>query len=185
MVKNPPASAGDMRCGFDPWVGKIPWRRAWQPTPVSLHGEPRPHGDTSIEKRCPLLGWGPSNGHCPADPPGAAGTDGCLVKLSLSGRSLLGCRGLLGCDTKSSSCFAQISETAALWEQKKSDVWNTCAQNKDEMTCSKMYFFNRSCPSMGKAVVYPISFPFELEGKLVALGPRGEGEGPPVPMHPT
>ena len=25
---------------FDPWVGKIPWRRAWQPTPVSLPGEP-------------------------------------------------------------------------------------------------------------------------------------------------
>ena len=22
------------RPGFDPWVGKIPWRRAWQPTPV-------------------------------------------------------------------------------------------------------------------------------------------------------
>ena len=22
------------RCRFDPWVGKIPWRRAWQPTPV-------------------------------------------------------------------------------------------------------------------------------------------------------
>ena len=22
------------RCGFDPWVGKIPWRRKWQPTPV-------------------------------------------------------------------------------------------------------------------------------------------------------
>ena len=21
------------------WVGKIPWRRAWQPTPVSLPGE--------------------------------------------------------------------------------------------------------------------------------------------------
>ena len=27
------------RLGFDPWVGKIPWRRAWQPTPVFLHGE--------------------------------------------------------------------------------------------------------------------------------------------------
>ena len=27
------------RCGFDPWVGKIPWRRAWQPTPVFLPGE--------------------------------------------------------------------------------------------------------------------------------------------------
>ena len=24
VVKNLPASAGDKRCGFDPWVGKIP-----------------------------------------------------------------------------------------------------------------------------------------------------------------
>ena len=24
------------RCGFYPWVGKIPWRRKWQPTPVIL-----------------------------------------------------------------------------------------------------------------------------------------------------
>ena len=22
--------------GFDPWDGKIPWRKAWQPTPVFL-----------------------------------------------------------------------------------------------------------------------------------------------------
>ena len=29
------------RCGFNPWVGKIPWRRAWQPTPVFLPGESR------------------------------------------------------------------------------------------------------------------------------------------------
>ena len=28
-----------MGCGFDPWVGKIPWRRKWQPTPVFLPGE--------------------------------------------------------------------------------------------------------------------------------------------------
>ena len=27
------------RCGFDPWVRKIPWRRAWQPTPVFLPGK--------------------------------------------------------------------------------------------------------------------------------------------------
>ena len=27
------------RCGFDPWVGKIPWRRSWQPTPVFLPGK--------------------------------------------------------------------------------------------------------------------------------------------------
>ena len=25
--------------GSDPWVGKIPWQRAWQPTPVFLPGE--------------------------------------------------------------------------------------------------------------------------------------------------
>ena len=25
--------------GFDPWIGKIPWRRAWQPTLVFLPGE--------------------------------------------------------------------------------------------------------------------------------------------------
>ena len=28
------------RCGFDPWVRKISWRRAWQPTPVFLPGVP-------------------------------------------------------------------------------------------------------------------------------------------------
>ena len=27
------------RYGFDPWVRKVPWRRAWQPIPVFLPGE--------------------------------------------------------------------------------------------------------------------------------------------------
>ena len=27
------------RPGFDPWVGKIPWKRKWLPTPVFLPGE--------------------------------------------------------------------------------------------------------------------------------------------------
>ena len=26
-------------CRLDPWVGKIPWRKAWQPIPVFLPGE--------------------------------------------------------------------------------------------------------------------------------------------------
>ena len=40
VVKNLPANAGDIkRRGFNPWVGKIPWRRAQQPTPVFLPGE--------------------------------------------------------------------------------------------------------------------------------------------------
>ena len=39
------------KCGFDPWVGKIPWNRSWQPTPVSLPG--KVHGQWS------LAGYGP------------------------------------------------------------------------------------------------------------------------------
>ena len=34
------------RCRFDPWVGKILWRREWQPTPVFLPGES--HGQRSL-----------------------------------------------------------------------------------------------------------------------------------------
>ena len=48
MVKNPPANIGiRKRREFDPWVGKIPWRRARQPTPVFLPGES--HGQRSLE----------------------------------------------------------------------------------------------------------------------------------------
>ena len=46
MVKNPPANAGDMRCEFYPCVRKIPWRRAWQPTPEILPRES--HGQRSL-----------------------------------------------------------------------------------------------------------------------------------------
>ena len=37
-----PLASGHLQCrrpGFDPWVGKILWRRARQPTPVFLLGE--------------------------------------------------------------------------------------------------------------------------------------------------
>ena len=39
--------------GFNPWVGKIPWRRAWQRTPVFLPGEF--HGQRSLAGYSP---WG-------------------------------------------------------------------------------------------------------------------------------
>ena len=39
------------RSGFHPWLGKIPWGRAWQPTPVFLPGE-------SHERRS-LAGYSP------------------------------------------------------------------------------------------------------------------------------
>ena len=46
------------RRGFDPWVEKIPWSRAWQPPPVSLPGEF--HGQRS------LVGYSPQ-GHKESD----------------------------------------------------------------------------------------------------------------------
>ena len=41
------------RCGFDPWDGKIPWSRKWQPTPVFLSRES--HGERSLVGYSP---WG-------------------------------------------------------------------------------------------------------------------------------
>ena len=38
---------------FDPWVGKIPWSRKWQPTPVFLPG--KSHGQRSLVGCSP---WG-------------------------------------------------------------------------------------------------------------------------------
>ena len=39
------------RCGFDPRVGKIPWRRKWQPTPVFLSG--KSHGQRNLVGNSP------------------------------------------------------------------------------------------------------------------------------------
>ena len=47
VVKNLPAVQKIFkRCGLNPWGRKIPWRRAWQPTPGFLSGEP--HGQRSF-----------------------------------------------------------------------------------------------------------------------------------------
>ena len=56
MVKNLPANAGDAsdERGFGPWVGKIPWRRKRQYTPVFLPG--KFHGQRS------LMGYSPWGG---------------------------------------------------------------------------------------------------------------------------
>ena len=42
-----------MRRGFDPWVGKIPWSRKWQPAPIFLAG--KFHGQRSLVGYSP---WG-------------------------------------------------------------------------------------------------------------------------------
>ena len=58
------------RWGFNPWVGKIPWRTAWQPTPVFLPGES--HGQRSLagysswESESIRYNWGDSmHAHIP------------------------------------------------------------------------------------------------------------------------
>ena len=68
VVKNPPSNAGDDGLvlglprwlsgkvgdpGSKPWVGKIPWRRKWQPTPAFLPG--KSHGQRSLASYNP---WG-------------------------------------------------------------------------------------------------------------------------------
>ena len=49
VVKNPRASVGV----FNPWVGKMPWSRKWQPTPVFLPG--KFHGQRNLAGYRP---WG-------------------------------------------------------------------------------------------------------------------------------
>ena len=46
MVRNLPASAGDIRLRFSPWVGEIPRKRKWQLAPVFLPAES--HGQRSL-----------------------------------------------------------------------------------------------------------------------------------------
>ena len=58
LSKESTCNAGDClqcrRLGFDPWVGKIPWRRKWLPTPAFLPG--KSHGQRSLES---YSSWGP------------------------------------------------------------------------------------------------------------------------------
>ena len=64
------------------WVGKIPWRRAWQPTPVLLPGES--HGQRS------LVGYSPW-GHKESDMTEATLHTYTLTKLQI----LFGCHQLI------------------------------------------------------------------------------------------
>ena len=45
LEKNPPVNAGDSRdMGSIPELGRLPWRWAWQPTPVFLPGKSKDRG---------------------------------------------------------------------------------------------------------------------------------------------
>ena len=62
------------RPGFDPWVRKIPWRRAWQPTPIFLPGESHDKG----------AWWATVHGVTESDT-----TEATQFKISLTGNSVL------------------------------------------------------------------------------------------------
>jgi len=53
VVKDLSASAGDARdVGLIPWLWKIPWRRAWQSTPVFTPG--KSYGQRSLVPQPPI-----------------------------------------------------------------------------------------------------------------------------------
>ena len=61
-AKNLPAIQETQEMQFDPWVGKILWRRVWQPIPAFLPGESR------VQRN--LVGYSPY-GHTESDTPEA------------------------------------------------------------------------------------------------------------------
>ena len=55
VVKNPPVRADRLkRCQFNYWIGKIPWRRAWQPTLAFFPGQ-SPWTEGPVGLQC--IGW--------------------------------------------------------------------------------------------------------------------------------
>ena len=59
VVKNLPTMQETQKLRFNPWVGKIPWRRNWQPTPEFLPG--KSHGQRSPVGHSP---WGHKSFGC-------------------------------------------------------------------------------------------------------------------------
>ena len=62
------------RCRFDPWVGKIPWRREWQPTPVFLGiilWTENPGGLRGLQMRKAGHGWASEHSIMPGTVPEA------------------------------------------------------------------------------------------------------------------
>ena len=67
---------------FNPWVGKIPWRREWQPTPVFMPG--KSHGPRSLVGYSP---WGRKESDTGSDGNESAWNAGDLGSIPGLGRS--------------------------------------------------------------------------------------------------
>ena len=107
------------RCVFNPWVGKVPWRRAWQPTPVFLLG--KSHGVSKSWIRLEQLST-----HARGAP-----------KCSPTFRKETGAG--LSMTAKLGPGWA-VSDTVLRWRPRKAWVWETPATRvvlKGEMTRRK------------------------------------------------
>ena len=105
VVKNPSANARDIRdWGLIPGLGKIPWRRAWQPTPVFSPGD-------SLGQRS-LMGYSPQSRRAEHNWSDLARSMGMVEGLECWGSSCFECDFTViwglpgGSDSKESACNA-------------------------------------------------------------------------------
>ena len=56
-IKNLTAMRAGKRQGFDSWVRKIPWRRAWQPISVFLPGDSMDRGAQQVTVHSVAMSW--------------------------------------------------------------------------------------------------------------------------------
>ena len=114
--KESACSAGDGE--FHPWIGKIPWRRAWQPPPVLLPGES--HGQRSLAGYSP---WG----HTESDTTGWLSSSSQLQTASPA----LPCLGAprTGCGLGFPFALAVAWQSWGFPTWPRSTCWASCIEN--------------------------------------------------------
>ena len=109
------------RWGFNPWIGKISWRRAWQPTLVFLPGES--HGQKSV------MGYSPW-GRRESDMTGA-------IEYKIASRSWQGMRGKTQKEEKPEKT---VELTAVIMGQKQEKIaWRRQQSQKHRRGNWKMF----------------------------------------------
>ena len=82
-------------CRFNPWVGKIPWRMKWEPTPGFLpgnsHGQRSLTGYSSWGCKQPDMTWWLNNNHGCAQQPAYSALEGWTRNFLLAFRRALCC----------------------------------------------------------------------------------------------
>ena len=86
------------RPGFDPWIGKIPWRTAWQPTPVFLPGESpwtEKPGGYLAGKEFDTTEWLSTAPHTSSDQSIGASASASVLSMNIQGWFSLGLTALI------------------------------------------------------------------------------------------